>query len=1302
MKGKFEPFVLRVTRWSLDTARWVLGTGRRGNCFRVLFGLLGLVGLPLMGSASTFTWTLTKSGTTSAGIYDGQGRLTRVLWTMEEVPAGTHTVTWDGRDDKGQVAPPGNYSWKVVVNRAVYTNPGTVGNTGLPATSFGHVPFFLEGVAVDAQNRIYSVHDWNEAGHDIKRWNSATGAAEFHTGHIIGEALLKGIAVEPDGSRAYVTGYGDAAIEDRARIKFSLFRVNLADGTVQDFSQAGRSVLIYDGNAQYPVGATEADKAVMKVPVTSVAVLGNSVYVTDALAGRVLRYDKESGALLQTIPGIPLACGLAVGADGRIWVGHEHSKVSVFAADGTRLATPISDLTEVRALALRNGVLCVADREGQIRRYAVNGTAVTLTGTYGQKAVPGEKNPDRLSQIHGMTMDAEGGIILTDRIGQGGRLQKIDAQLTPVWQQMGLEFSSQAAYGTANPDLLVSSYRNFYQLNRATGQWTFLGPGGTDTPGSYFGHFESTHFGPPRVVRFGGNDFFYYPAGDGLAIYRIQPSTDPERGPTLQLASCLGGAMPSPDGQHRSEWWLDENRFLWSWDDTEGDGHIDYQSPALPDEVTLDASPGQPAEGWVWDKASMGVDDEGWVWLASYARLLPPDAYEAKAIYAIPPQGLNARGNPVYRWAGAVKVMDEATGRNALGITGGEFNWMMVNRSNDGMVYSLAYTDNGAYPQDGARWMGGNVLFAFEGQTGNSPQPLGAPKWHVVLPERSVGMTPIPGGPGGVFVGIGPQDRGAIGHYTRDGLLVGKLRVAPQFGDDVPPNLASGALDAFLAINCNRDPRDGVLDVFAEDNWNQRLVWYRVDDSKLETLTGAVSAGVPSGETRMLTVNQGTGDGQYPAGAVVNVLAALPPPGKAFKEWTGNTASLADPRSAATTLTMPASNVTITATYDWASGADQVRFYAREGDQHRMLNCVFEGTNGDPVTGPYTPFYVVTAIPASGWTAVSVDLANYRYLRFRDPNTNGMLTELEFYRNGTKLSGTGFGTPGSWNNEAHRTFAAALDGDLESYFNGPPGTNAFVGIDSAGALPSAHTLTVSGGTGGGSYETGKMVTISAAAPPAGSEFAGWTGDIAILANPLEATTTAFMPSMDVAVTASYTALPTVPPVLLRATLRQTHGDGICDLDVFGPGTVSNVEPRRPDLDGVRVLLLEFDQEVSTGTVTVGQGSATVVSAVFQGSTVTVTLMNVSDRQKVSLSLTGFAASGGAAMAATPLAIRFLVGDGTRDGQVNTVDMVTVRTQLNRTQGNPNFNPSWDFETDGIVNTEDMRAQRTNNGRSVAP
>ena len=73
--------------------------------------------------------------------------------------------------------------------------------------------------------------------------------------------------------------------------------------------------------------------------------------------------------------------------------------------------------------------------------------------------------------------------------------------------------------------------------------------------------------------------------------------------------------------------------------------------------------------------------------------------------------------------------------------------------------------------------------------------------------------------------------------------------------------------------------------------------------------------------------------------------------------------------------------------------------------------------------------------------------------------------------------------------------------------------------------PGTRTLKVNKGRGSGRHAAGTMVTVTADAPPAGQQFAGWTGDIQILANPAVPTTTATMPSIEVTITATYRELP---------------------------------------------------------------------------------------------------------------------------------------------------------------------------------
>lgn len=115
-------------------------------------------------------------------------------------------------------------------------------------------------------------------------------------------------------------------------------------------------------------------------------------------------------------------------------------------------------------------------------------------------------------------------------------------------------------------------------------------------------------------------------------------------------------------------------------------------------------------------------------------------------------------------------------------------------------------------------------------------------------------------------------------------------------------------------IETENDSDDGEDSSDKEDNKDDKNDKDDKDDKNDKDNT---NTGNSDSKLYTLTVINGSGGGNYVAGATVILLADNPPAGKIFDKWTTETEGVAFTGStvAATTMTMPASNATVTATY---------------------------------------------------------------------------------------------------------------------------------------------------------------------------------------------------------------------------------------------------------------------------------------------------------------------------------------------------------------------------------------------------
>jgi hypothetical protein len=142
--------------------------------------------------------------------------------------------------------------------------------------------------------------------------------------------------------------------------------------------------------------------------------------------------------------------------------------------------------------------------------------------------------------------------------------------------------------------------------------------------------------------------------------------------------------------------------------------------------------------------------------------------------------------------------------------------------------------------------------------------------------------------------------------------------------------------------------------------------------------------------------------------------------------------------------------------YDLGSAKtiSSVRYAPRSNQPGRMVGGVFQGSND---ASNWSTLATVTSTPAVGaYSTLNVsNTSAFRYVRYLSPDGGyGNVADVEFYANGStapstpsssKLTGSYFGTPGSYNNSGN-DYLCAIDGSSSSFFDAPT-SQAYVGID---------------------------------------------------------------------------------------------------------------------------------------------------------------------------------------------------------------------------------------------------------------
>ncbi|MFM9914373.1 MAG: hypothetical protein ACKVOX_01090, partial [Rhizobacter sp.] len=347
----------------------------------------------LTAQGTPWTFNLPRSSTTSAGVYNSEGRLLRTLWRADELPAGPHQQTWDGRDDRGQPVAPQDIEIRVIHHRLAYVWEGVVGNS---SSAFGgpqlHKAFLMPAsIAIEGNRAFYTV-GYNEMQTGLHGFMLSD--PNRNTRPLASKDPFAGMGlVATDSTRLYWANTGGLSHTSFVGV------LDLDTARVATFS-AGAPVCLNrwpNSTSCYPdqsyASVIDLHTEEVDTP-TGLAVQRNGRVLAVAHGGRNLirLYDKSSGALLREMS-VPLnAKGLnqlAMSSGGDLWVASSRSVLRYTDLESSpRVKATINGLTRPLALAATPGGddgLWVADGGGsqQLKRYDAQGRQLATLGALG-------------------------------------------------------------------------------------------------------------------------------------------------------------------------------------------------------------------------------------------------------------------------------------------------------------------------------------------------------------------------------------------------------------------------------------------------------------------------------------------------------------------------------------------------------------------------------------------------------------------------------------------------------------------------------------------------------------------------------------------------------------------------------------------------------------------------------------------------------------------------------------------------------------------------------------------------------
>ncbi|MDD5705143.1 MAG: FlgD immunoglobulin-like domain containing protein [Kiritimatiellae bacterium] len=618
---------------------------------------------------------LKQAGSVSLNLYDANNCLVHQLLIGKPLPAGKHRVFWDGCDDQGRPVPAGTYRLKGLVSNVRSEWDGKVANTS-PVDNAEYKQYrtgnYFDVVSLP-DGGLVTVSSWGEHGHVLQaidgppdyavRWSADTPWVAF------------GIAGAVDGDRAYTVF---PHWVDEKKTREAVVRWNLATGAHLPYREGGSAPVSPKGvlwlNEPHPGQTWSTSDCDRTKPFESVGVCGlaardDRLYVPMLLENRVAILDAGNGQALGSFPA-PAPRRIALDAAGRIYVT-SGKQVLRFTADGSNQTAVVTGLEDACGIAVgADGKMYVTDlgASQQLKVFDSTGKRLAVFGQAGGHQ-GGRVALDLLQAPVGVAVDARGNIALADLGGLRILLLNPDFTLRKeIHGRMPYNLSSSQLdrslvyQGWPGGDLMEYSIDYASRTSTITRRWSR-----TQQP-ELKGWPMNCHSDQVFFYRKGRRTFVYWPAHCAVAEL-VGDRLAPRISMGVAQPGCGLEVSVVPDG---AAWSLEEKmkaKAAFIWRDRNGDGRLQASEFEFGDWPVANSRIGWHSGGWLDDQANMYYTQRG-------------DRKDLTVgIVKVPCQGWDAQGLPVYSWTAAQYVVTIPKEMAYAG-KGGARNW-------DGKLFSV-------------------------------------------------------------------------------------------------------------------------------------------------------------------------------------------------------------------------------------------------------------------------------------------------------------------------------------------------------------------------------------------------------------------------------------------------------------------------------------------------------------------------------------------------------------------------------------------------------------------------------------